>query len=275
MVIKKFIAATEQEATEMAKAELGSDVTIMNVKENVPHGIFRLFKKKTVEVTAAVDDLKKEQKYNILVTADLDSVFISNPFDKISEFITSGKTMCGKTQDMNLKYLYNKLKNDFKKRDYSLFPKTYINLGFAFLNLDKLPNNIYNYFKKIFPGNEYIFCTEDETFFNILVKDTEKENAKIQLVSHAWGYSDISSKDIKLVHFSPNSVDLLGKLTFKEINYSLFIKTCYFDVLKSCADYEKEYIDENILCNIHKNSKIFERLKHCLTKFKKTQILKL
>lgn len=46
MVIKKFIAATEQEATEMAKAELGSDVTIMNVKENVPHGIFRLFKKK-------------------------------------------------------------------------------------------------------------------------------------------------------------------------------------------------------------------------------------
>lgn len=61
MVIKKFIAATEQEATEMAKAELGSDVTIMNVKENVPHGIFRLFKKKTVEVTAAVDDLKKEE----------------------------------------------------------------------------------------------------------------------------------------------------------------------------------------------------------------------
>lgn len=218
-----------------------------------------------------VNDLKEEQKYNILVTVDLDSVFISNPFDKISEFITSGKTMCGKTQDMNLEYLYNNLKNDFKKRDYSLFPKTYINLGFAFLNLDKLPNNIYNYFKKIFPGNEYIFCTEDETFFNILVKDTEKENAKIQLFSHARGYSDISSKDIKLVHFSPNSVDLLGKLTFKEINYALFIKTCYFDVLKSCADYEKEYIDENILCNIHKNSKIFERLKHCLTKFKKTQ----
>ena len=218
-----------------------------------------------------VNDLKEEQKYNILVTVDLDSVFISNPFDKISEFITSGKTMCGKTQDMNLEYLYNNLKNDFKKRDYSLFPKTYINLGFAFLNLDKLPNNIYNYFKKIFLGNEYIFCTEDETFFNILVKDTEKENAKIQLVSHAWGYSDISSKDIKLVHFSPNSIDLLGKLTFKEMNYALFIKTCYFDVLKSCADYEKEYIDENILCNIHKNSKIIERLKHCLTKFKKTQ----
>ena len=90
------------------------------------------------------------------------------------------------------------------------------------------------------------------------------------MVSHARIFSDAGSKDIKLVHFSPNSVDLLGKLTFKEINYPLFIKTCYFDVLKSCADYEKEYIDENILCNIRKNSKIFERLKHRLTKFKKT-----
>ena len=61
MVIKKFIAATEQEAVDMAKEELGSDVTIMNVKDNSPRGLFRLFKKKTVEVTAAVDDLKKEE----------------------------------------------------------------------------------------------------------------------------------------------------------------------------------------------------------------------
>lgn len=222
-----------------------------------------------------INDLKEEQKYNILVTVDLDSVFISNPFDKISEFITNDKTMCGTSQYMNLNELYKNLKNYDIKKDVSLFPKTYINLGFAFLNLDKLPNNIYNYFKKIFPGNEYIFCTEDETFFNILVKDAEKEFTTIQLVSHAWKFSDVDSKDIKIVHFSPNSVDLLGKLTFKEINYPLFIKTCYFDVLKSCADYEKEYIDENVLHNIHKNSKIFERLKHCLTKFKKTQKLKL
>ena len=57
MVIKKFIAKTEQEAIDMAKAELGKDVVIMNVKKTEPKGISRLFKKASVEVTAAVDEL--------------------------------------------------------------------------------------------------------------------------------------------------------------------------------------------------------------------------
>lgn len=56
MVIKKFIAATEQEAVEMAKAELGKDTVIMNVKKVLPKGIFKLFRRASVEVTAAVDD---------------------------------------------------------------------------------------------------------------------------------------------------------------------------------------------------------------------------
>lgn len=34
MVIKKYIAATENEAIALAKAELDEDVTIMNIKEN-------------------------------------------------------------------------------------------------------------------------------------------------------------------------------------------------------------------------------------------------
>ena len=60
MVIKKYIAATENEAIALAKAELGEDVTIMNIKENNPKGLSKLFKKSSVEVTAAVDDVKKE-----------------------------------------------------------------------------------------------------------------------------------------------------------------------------------------------------------------------
>ena len=45
MIIKKYIAATEKEAVSLAKAELGEDVTIMNIKENNPKGLSRLFKK--------------------------------------------------------------------------------------------------------------------------------------------------------------------------------------------------------------------------------------
>ena len=38
MVIKKFIAKTEQEAVDMAKADLGKDAVIMNVKKNRAKG---------------------------------------------------------------------------------------------------------------------------------------------------------------------------------------------------------------------------------------------
>lgn len=60
MVIKKFIAKTEQDAIDMAKAELGKDAVIMNVKKTDPKGITKLFRKASVEVTAAVDEVLPE-----------------------------------------------------------------------------------------------------------------------------------------------------------------------------------------------------------------------
>ncbi len=56
MTIKKFQGRTREEATERAKAELGEDAVIMNVKEIVPKGVFRSFKKSIFEVTAAVEE---------------------------------------------------------------------------------------------------------------------------------------------------------------------------------------------------------------------------
>ncbi len=67
MIIKKFIAETEKEAVDIAKAELGEQVTIMSVKENIPHGFFKFLKKSTVEVTAAVDEEEKKDE-NIIRT---------------------------------------------------------------------------------------------------------------------------------------------------------------------------------------------------------------
>ncbi len=45
MTIKKFQGATEEEAIEQAKQELGEDAVVMNVKEIRPKGILRTFKK--------------------------------------------------------------------------------------------------------------------------------------------------------------------------------------------------------------------------------------
>ncbi len=61
MIIKKYIGKTEEEAISLAKADLGESVSIMNTKETSPHGIFKLFRKPSFEVTAAVDEIKKEE----------------------------------------------------------------------------------------------------------------------------------------------------------------------------------------------------------------------
>jgi len=56
VIIKKYQANTETEAIILAKEELGKDAIVMNIKTISPRGIYRLFKKPVVEVTAAVDD---------------------------------------------------------------------------------------------------------------------------------------------------------------------------------------------------------------------------
>lgn len=217
-----------------------------------------------------IDDLKKEQKYNIFVTIDLDSVFISNPVDIIQKFASGNKTFCGTRHKMDISEVFKIMRNENLK-NFSLFPKTYINLGFAFLNLDKLPINIYDSFLKMLPGNERIFITEDETFFNIFIDDSEKENMRIQLVGHTWDISDFNSKDLKLVHFSP-SKECLHTVSFKEINFPKLIKIRYYDVLKQCADSEKDYIDETILRNICKNQKHIDKYKNRLILIKLTEL---
>lgn len=62
MVIRKYIAITEEEAMSLAKAELGEGVVLMNTKKKNPKGIMKLFQRTCVEITVAVDDLPKEEK---------------------------------------------------------------------------------------------------------------------------------------------------------------------------------------------------------------------
>ncbi len=58
MIIKKFQARTETEAIIQARDELGKNAVVMNIKTITPRGIYRLFRKPVVEVTAAVDEGK-------------------------------------------------------------------------------------------------------------------------------------------------------------------------------------------------------------------------
>lgn len=68
MLIKKFQAASEQEALQLAKQELGKDVIITHIKSIKPKGIYRLFKKPLVEITAAVDRDEVYEKKSVIQT---------------------------------------------------------------------------------------------------------------------------------------------------------------------------------------------------------------
>ncbi len=56
MTIKKYTGKTKEEAIEAAKAELGSSVVIMNIKEVKGKGLAGMFKSPTYEVTAAIEE---------------------------------------------------------------------------------------------------------------------------------------------------------------------------------------------------------------------------
>lgn len=56
MIIKKFVARTEEDAVEAAKKELGPNAVIMNVRVVKRKGLAALFFPKRVEVTAALEE---------------------------------------------------------------------------------------------------------------------------------------------------------------------------------------------------------------------------
>lgn len=74
MIIKKFTANTETEAILLAKEEMGSNAVVLSIKTIKQRGFKRLFKKDTVEVTAALEEKTTASipvnKINIAVSED-------------------------------------------------------------------------------------------------------------------------------------------------------------------------------------------------------------
>ncbi len=63
MIIKKYTAKTEEEATEAAKKELGSGVVIMNVRQVKARGLLTAFKPRLTEVTVALEEESERTSY--------------------------------------------------------------------------------------------------------------------------------------------------------------------------------------------------------------------
>lgn len=69
MIIKKFQGKTEEEATQLARKELGTSVVIMNVKSVKNKGFLSMFKKPVVEVTVALEDEQDKTTYKPILPA--------------------------------------------------------------------------------------------------------------------------------------------------------------------------------------------------------------
>lgn len=64
MIVKKFEARTETEAVMRAKEDLGAQAVVLNVKTIRQRGIFRLFRRDKVEITAALEEKEFVQEIN-------------------------------------------------------------------------------------------------------------------------------------------------------------------------------------------------------------------
>lgn len=104
MKIRKYEARTEHEAIEKVKNDLGKDALILNIKKINPKGIFKLFRRPSVEVMAALDEQfnksnptteKKELDFNNAIQdktyniPDKDSNLSKNVIDEQKKTIKS------------------------------------------------------------------------------------------------------------------------------------------------------------------------------------------
>lgn len=149
MIIKKFVAETEQEAMLKAKDEMGPSAVVLNIKTTKHKGIRKLFKKDTVEVTAALEEKTTggipTGKINVAVGGDLDKAEELGQRAAIEQKLDNLQQMLEKRMDENVKKVMEEqeeVKSDREARgrndentDLSEKDKNEQNLNISFIKL--------------------------------------------------------------------------------------------------------------------------------------------
>lgn len=85
MIIKKFQGKTEEEAVELARKELGSNVVVLNTRNVKKKGLFSFFAKQMVEVTVAVEE--ENENRNVVPTPAANARSITEALGKIAPIV--------------------------------------------------------------------------------------------------------------------------------------------------------------------------------------------
>ena len=205
-----------------------------------------------------IEDLKNQGKYDILVTVDLDSVFRRDPADFVKTFIKSNKTYGGAREpyDIVTSYKMNN-KGRYFKTNKTFKYESYFNLGMGFLNLRRLPDNIWNTFKEMSKDCEELFNVQDQSFFCYLIPEEEKcilDDA--QLVIHfLWKREYRIKRDPCLIHFSPNIHLMFERFKANDVNPYQLVKIKYYHLFAKYALQNKHILPADVIDNINYNLK--------------------
>jgi len=173
MIVKRFQALTETEAVMKAKEELGSSAVVLNVKTLKQRGIFRLFKKDIVEITAALEDKdfvqninpsKPRFKNNIGINSNSINIVADEKLDVVTESaVVEGK----------LDSLHNMLRNQLDKE--SDFEKAINEVTYSKQEEKKVvrekENNNFKFLQLIY--TKLIDNDVDEKFANMIISEIE------------------------------------------------------------------------------------------------------
>lgn len=111
MLIKKYSATTETDAMVQVKEDLGSQAVIMNIKHIKPRGVYRLFKKPVVEVTAALEEPDTTKVATKVATPSKTNTSFLSSFDMEMDKTPST------TIESKLETLQSLLEEEFKNRE--------------------------------------------------------------------------------------------------------------------------------------------------------------
>ncbi|MDF2882589.1 MAG: flhF [Clostridiaceae bacterium] len=108
MIIKKYLAKDMNEALSKIRQDLGKEAVIVSQRKIKPPGLLGIFSKKIVEVTAAVDRVKKNDSYKYEDSA------ISESVEALKRLISSDK----------FKEKNNPVEKTNKSSDYDTYKRT-------------------------------------------------------------------------------------------------------------------------------------------------------
>lgn len=211
MIIKKFTAKTEEEATLQAKKELGDGIVIMNVRAVKAKGLFAAFRKKQIEVTVALEEetekfsaVTRELKPIIDLTAKDDTKTLGSEAKEINERLDSLQALL----ESQMKNNTNDLKETSNEPEISLkdiIPQEAEEKDSDLMKFEKL---LYN----TMVDNEV-----DEKYANQILEEiekTQKPNAPFDVIL-AGVYQKMilkfgKAEDIKESENGPKMVTFIG-----------------------------------------------------------------